>query len=154
MKKVYYAALVSLIFLTSQVHSEIFKCKDKSGHITYQETPCVTTTVSSLKSPPAIPREEKLRAQAQTDTMIKNVRQIEQRKAAEEAERLHNEELAIKRAKDLEAINEADALERHKVRLMERTASAAEKAAAEAARRGPTTQCYKSNNGSTTCISR
>lgn len=80
--------MASTIFFALQAHADIFKCKDGKGKITYQETPCSTTTVGKMGYVPDMSLEDQARAQSRANEQKNMVRQIS---AAEEAERQQGE---------------------------------------------------------------
>lgn len=51
------------MFFAFQAHAEVFKCKDIKVKITYQNSPCLTLTVSKIRKDADIPEEDRMRAQ-------------------------------------------------------------------------------------------
>lgn len=110
------------MLLTFQAHAEVFKCKDAKNKITYQNSPCLITTVGKIRKDAAIPEEDRMRAQ---DRLDKDIETERQKRAEQQARRLQNEE----NAKKYELEQEAKANEKRKIELLERQAIAAEQGA-------------------------
>jgi Domain of unknown function (DUF4124) len=112
-------------FISSQAYAEVFKCKDAKNKITYQSSPCLTSTVGKVRKDADIPEADRLRAQERIDGVFERERQ---RDAAAERERLARQESARK----FELEREAKANEKRKIELLERQAIAAEEATKQA----------------------
>jgi hypothetical protein len=110
------------MFLASQAHAEVFKCKDAKNKITYQSSPCLIKTVGKVRKDADIPEEDRMRAQNRIDSVFERERQ---RNAAEEGARLARQESARK----FELEQETRANEKRKMELLERQAIAAEQGA-------------------------
>ena len=115
------------ILISSHGNAEIFKCKDSSNKISYQNNPCSSTAVGKVRKDADIPEEDRLKAQERIDSVFERERQ---QKAAEEKERLARHE----KAKELLLQKEAKAIENRKLQLLERQAISSEKSAIEANR--------------------
>ena len=126
--KSYFIIFVLMLFpmlLSSQAYAEVFKCKDTKNKITYQSSPCLTSTVGKVRKDADIPEADRLRAQERIDGLFERERQ---RDAAAERERLARQESARK----FELEQETKANEKRKIELLERQAIAAEQGAAAA----------------------
>ena len=104
--------LVATFLLSFQVHAEIFVCKDDKNKVTYQEKPCLNTTLRTLKNIPDAPIEDQILAR---DRISKANQIYHQQTLKAEAERQQSE------ARDREL--EAMAIERRKVELLEKQAA-------------------------------
>lgn len=114
--------LLFVMFFAFQAHAEVFKCKDTKNKITYQNNPCLTSTVGKIRKDADIPEEDRMRAQERIDGVFERERQ---RDATAERERLARQESARK----FELEQEAKANEKRKIELLERQAIAAEQGA-------------------------
>lgn len=112
-----YLWIVLTSLLSFRANAEIFVCKDAVGRITYQDNPCLTTTVGKLKNIPDAPLEEQILARNRINKASEIYRQSV---AKAEIERQQQEERDLK----LEALE----IERRKVELLERQTIAAERA--------------------------
>lgn len=104
--------LVAIFLLSFQVHAEIFVCKDDKNKITYQEKPCLNTTLRTLKNIPDAPIEDQILAR---DRISKANEIYHQQALKAEVERQQSEV----RDRELEAL----AIERRKVELLEKQAA-------------------------------
>lgn len=59
--------LTSTALISFQLHAEIFVCKDNFNKITYQDEPCLDTTIRKLKNVPDAPLEDQILAQQRID---------------------------------------------------------------------------------------
>ena len=104
--------LVAAFLLSFEVHAEIFVCKDDKNKITYQEKPCLITTLRTLKNIPDASIEDQTLGR---DRINKANEIYHQQALKAEAQRQQLEA----RDRELEAL----ALERRKVELLEKQAA-------------------------------
>ena len=141
-----------VFFYSFHATAGINKCKDKDGKVTYQEMPCVTGEVSTIKKAPEPTEDEKIRARSNLDTMIqknKNFEASQQMERQQRLERIKQEEEAQRR---LLLEQESRAQAQRNQQLLERQAAAAERAAraAEDANRREL-KCRRSYGGDVVC---
>ena len=110
------------VMISFQVDAEIFKCKDSTNKISYQNNPCSTTTLGQVRKDADVSEDDRLRAQERIDVVFERERQ---RNAAEERERAARQD----KAKKFKLEKEAKVNEDKKIKLLERQAIAAEQGA-------------------------
>ncbi len=106
------------LLLSCQAQAEIFVCKGGNNQLTYQDEPCPDKTLRKLKNVPDAPIEDQILARERTDRAIAL---SEQRAAAAEAERQQQQ----KEFREQQAI----AIEKQKLELLQRQTLAAEQSA-------------------------
>ena len=106
------------VMISFQVDAEIFKCKDSTNKISYQNNPCSTTTLGKVRKDADVSEDDRLRAQERIDVVFERERQ---RNAAEERERAARQKFQLEK--------EVKINEDKKIKLLERQAIAAEQGA-------------------------
>lgn len=144
--------LLNVLFFATSAHSEIYKCKDSNKNISYQQSPCVTSTVGTVRKAADVTEEDRMRAQGRIDAVNEREKQrilIEENNRITRQENLRKLELEKAERLKVELLKRQTIAAERSARANEDRADAAERAVNEL--RNKSVRCRSDNNGGFFC---